>query len=328
MRVKVVLYKISFRERVWNIVQVYGAKKRQRSFYDWLKSYDGQKFVTTILFLLIPLVLLIVFTYIPATNMVRYSFENRDPYGRTVEFIGMDNYVTIFTQPEYFLTLRNSLYYLAGSLIQIALALYFATVLCSKIRFKNFFKGALFFPYMINGIAVALIFRRFFQKGDGLMNTDGALNSIITMFGGESITWLSNPALVNICLVFASVWRYIGFDLVMFMGAIQSISAEIYEAAELDGANSWQRFWYIVFPGIRPIIALQMILAIKGAISVFEIPYVITGGKFGSSTFVITTIETAFKYNRVGLASAMAVVLLVIIIIVTVVQKWLFKEER
>ncbi len=309
-------------------MQAYGTKRKRRGFFAWIRSYDGKKFVTTILFLLIPLLLLIVFTYIPATNMIRYSFEERDPYGRSVQFIGLDNYETIFTNPDYFLTLRNSLYYLAGSLIQISLALYFATVLCTNIRFKNFFKGVMFFPYMINGIAVALIFRRFFQKGDGLINTDGALNSIITMFGGEPITWLSNPLLVNICLVFASVWRYIGFDLVMFIGAIQSIPADIYEAAALDGANSWQRFRYIIFPGIRSIIALQMILAVKGAISVFEIPYVITGGKFGSSTFVISTIETAFKYNRVGLASAMAVVLLIIIIVVTVIQKTLFKEER
>ncbi len=300
----------------------------RKSLSDWVRSYDGQKVVTTALFLLVPLVLLIVFTYTPAFNMFVYSFQNRDPFGKSVSFAGLDNYITIFTQPEYFLTFRNSLYYLAGSFIQLALALYFATVLCSRIRFKSFFKGVMFFPYMINGIAVALIFRRFFQRGDGVTNTDGALNSLIALFGGEPMKFLSDPGLVNLCLVFASIWRYMGFDLVMFIGAIQSISSEIYEAAELDGANRWQQFKYIVFPGIRPIIGLQMILAVKGAISVFEIPYVITSGQFGSSTFVISTIETAFKYDRVGLASAMAVVLLLIIIIVTVIQKMIFKEEK
>lgn len=302
--------------------------KRHRSFPQWARSYDGQKIVTTLLFLFIPLVLLIVFTYTPAVNMFIYSLQERDTFGKTVRFIGAENYITLFTQPEYFLTFRNSLFYLAGSFIQLALALYFATVLCSKIRLKNFFKGVMFFPYMINGIAVALIFRRFFQRGDGVTNTDGTLNSLITLFGGEPMKFLSDPNLVNICLVFASIWRYIGFDLVMFIGAIQSISSEIYEASELDGANRWQQFKYIIFPSIRPIIGLQMILAIKGAISVFEIPYVITSGQFGSSTFVISTIETAFKYNRVGLASAMAVVLLIIIIIVTAIQKRIFKEEK
>ena len=293
-----------------------------------LGKQDRSKLITVILFLLIPTVLLITFTYIPAFNMFKYSFEERDQFGASVEFIGLENYKTIFTTPEYFSTFKNSLYYLAGSFIQLALALFMATILCSKIRFANFFKGVLFFPYMINTVAVAVIFRRFFQRGDGVTNTDGTLNSIITLFGGEPIKFLSTEGLVNICLVFVSIWRYIGFDLVMFIGAIQSISPDIYEAAELDGANRWQVFRYIIAPGIRPIILLQMILAVKGAISVYEIPYIITGGKFGSSTFVIQTTETAFRYQKVGLASAMAVVLTLIIIIVTVIQKLAFKEEK
>lgn len=114
----------------------------------------------------------------------------------------------------------------------------------------------------------------------------------------------------------------------MYIGAIQSISPDIYEAASLDGANAWQRFRYIVFPSIRPIISLQLILAVKGAISVFEIPYIITGGRSGTSTFVIKTIETAFQYQKIGLASAMAIVLLAIILVVTGIQKVAFKERR
>ncbi|MGN0674724.1 MAG: carbohydrate ABC transporter permease [Oscillospiraceae bacterium] len=295
------------------------------------KKLGGQymnKMITVILFLLIPTLLLFIFTYIPAFNMFKYSFEERDQFGATVKFIGFENYKTIFTTPEYFSTFKNSLYYLVGSFIQLSLALFLATILCSKIRASNFFKGVLFFPYMINTVAVAVIFRRFFQRGDGITNTDGTLNSIITLFGGDPVKFLSTEGLVNVCLVFVSIWRYIGFDLVMFIGAIQSVSPDIYEAAELDGANRWQVFRYIIAPGIRPIILLQMILAVKGAISVYEIPYIITGGKFGSSTFVIQTTETAFKFQKVGLASAMAVVLTIIIIIVTIIQKLAFKEEK
>lgn len=286
------------------------------------------KMLTVFLFLLIPTVLLVIFTYIPAANMIGYSFEERDQFGVNVRFIGLENYKTVFTTPEYFAAFKNSLYYLAGSFIQLALALFLATILCSKIRFSNFFKGVLFFPYMINTVAVALIFRRFFQKGDGVTNTDGTLNSIIALFGGEPIKFLSTEGLVNICLVFVSIWRYIGFDLVMFIGAIQSVSPDIYEAAELDGANRFQVFKYIIAPSIRPIILLQMILAVKGAISVYEIPFIITGGRIGSSTFVIQTTETAFKFQKVGLASAMAVVLFLIIVVVTIIQKLIFKEEK
>ena len=294
----------------------------------WLRGYTGQKYVTTFIFLLIPLVLLVLFTVIPAVNMGIFSFQERDQLGATVKWVGLDNYKTIFTDSSYWSTFINSLYYMAGSFLQQGIALLVATILCSKIKFANLFKGVIFFPYMMNGVAVSLIFRRFFQKGDGITNTEGTLNSIIQLFGGDPVKWLSNPDIVNWCLVFASIWRYIGFDIIMYIGAIQSISPDIYEAADLDGANSWQRFWYIIFPGIRPIVALQLILAIKGAVSVFEIPYIITGGKFGTSTFVIKTIDTAFAYQHVGLASAMAVVLLAIILLVTAIQKIFFREDR
>lgn len=287
-----------------------------------------EKMTTVCLFLLIPTLLLVVFTYIPAAEMVKFSFEERDQFGQNVKFVGLENYKTVFTTPEYFAAFKNSIYYLCGSFIQLGLALFIATILCSKIRFANFFKGVAFFPYMINTVAVALIFRRFFQKGDGITNTDGTLNSIITLFGGEPIKFLSTEGLVNVCLVFVSIWRYIGFDIVMFIGAIQSISPDIYEAADLDGANRFQVFRYIIAPGIRPIILLQMILAVKGAISVYEIPFIVTGGRFGSSTFVIQTTETAFKFQKVGLASAMAVVLFLIIVVVTVIQKLVLKEEK
>ena len=304
------------------------AKTKKRDFFDWLHGYTGQKYTTTLLFLLIPIILMILFTVIPSANMFIFSFQDRDQFGVNPEWVGLDNYKTIFTDTSYLSTFRNSLYYLAGSFAQQAIALFIAVLLCSKIKFANLFKGIIFFPYMMNGVAVSLIFRRFFQKGDGITNTEGKLNSIIQMFGGDPVKWLSNPDIVNWCLVFASIWRYIGFDIIMYIGAIQSISPDIYEAADLDGANAWQRFWYIIFPSIRPIVALQLILAIKGAVSVFEIPYIITGGKVGTSTFVIKTIDTAFTYQHVGLASAMAVVLLAIILVFTGIQKAFFKEDK
>lgn len=302
--------------------------KQKRTLLQWLKGYTGQKYVTTVAFLLIPLVLLILFTLIPAVNMGIYSFQKRDQLGVSVEWVGLDNYIRMFTDESYLKTFANSIYYLVGSFVQQALALFIATLLCSKIKFSNLFKGILFFPYMMNGVAVSLIFRRFFQKGDGITNTEGTLNSILVMFGAEPVRWLSDPNIVNFCLVFASVWRYIGFDIIMYIGAIQSISPDIYEACDLDGANAWQRFWHIIFPSIRPIVALQLILAIKGAVSVFEIPYIITGGRSGTSTFVIKTIETAFKYQKIGLASAMAVVLLAIILVITGIQKAFFSERK
>lgn len=304
-------------------------KKNSQGLLYWMKTYDGQKFYTSIIFLIIPVALLVMFTFIPAVNMVTYSFQDRDQFGINPEFVGFKNYVTIFTDPDYLITFKNSLYYLVGSFVQQALALLLASILCSKIRAKGLFKGVLFFPYLMNGVAVSIIFQRFFMKGQRGLSPEGTLNSVLGLFGIDPVMWFdpTRPALANCCLVFVSLWRYIGFDIIMYIGAIQSINPDLYEASDLDGANPWQRFRYIVFPSIKPIISLQLILAVKGAISVFEIPYIITAGNYGTSTFVIKTIETAFKKKSVGLASAMAVVLLIIIIIVTLIQKYFFRES-
>ena len=242
------------------------AIQKRRTLWQWLKGYTGQKYMTTVLFLAIPVALLILFTIIPAVNMIIFSFQQRDQLGVNVQWVGFDNYKTLFTDMAYLSTLINSLYYFVGSFIQLGLALFIATLLCSKTKLAGLFKGVIFFPYLMNGVAVALIFQRFFRGDDG-----GTLNSIIALFGADPVKWLSNGAINNWCLVFASVWRYIGFDILMFIGAIQSISPDIYEAADLDGANAWQKFWHIIFPGIRTIIALQLILAIKGAASVFVV---------------------------------------------------------
>ena len=304
-----------------------GSKARKYTFLEWCRTYKGQKLITSILFLCVPLVLLLVFTYIPALDMVWYSFQDRDQFGLDATFVGLDNYKTVFTNSDYFTTFHNSLYYLVGSFIQQIVALLVASILCSKIRGKGLFKGVLFFPYLMNGVAVALIFLKFFSKGSPPLTSEGTLNSIIEFFGGDPVKWLSTPWLANCCLVFVSIWRYIGFDIIMYMGAIQSISPDLYEAADLDGANAWKRFRYIVFPSIKPIISLQLILSIKCAVSVFEIPYIITGGKNGRSTIVIKTIDTAFVYKKLGLASAMGIVLLLIIIIVTLIQNAFFKDD-
>lgn len=287
-------------------------------------TYNRQKVVTSIWFLVVPMVLLIVFTYLPAINMFVYSFAKWDGFGPVTDFIGLKNYIDIFTKPEYFSVLSVSLYYFVGALAQLAIALYFATILSFNVRFKNLFKGILFFPYLINGVAVGFTFLYFFQP-------DGVLDSVVQLFGvhPDNIPlWLGERSLINISLAAVSIWRYMGFNFVMFMGAIQSIPSEIYEASELDGASRWQQLIYIILPGIKPITALSFILAIRGALSVFEIPYVMTSGLNGSATFVIQTVNTAFKFGKVGLASAMAVVLLVLIIIVTWIQDVLLNEKE
>jgi raffinose/stachyose/melibiose transport system permease protein len=275
------------------------------------------------LFLLVPLVLLLVFTYLPMVNLLRYSMLDWDGLSRHPDFVGIENFVEIFTRPELFRVLAVSLYYLGASVVQIVLALYFATILSFKVRFANLFKGILFFPYLINAVAIGFMFLYVFRPG-------GVLDTVLALFGagGLSHQWLGDPGMVNYSLAAVSVWRYLGLNFVLFLGAIQSIPGELFEAAEIDGANRWHQFRYIILPGIRPVIGLMSILSISGSLSVFEIPYIMTQGANGSETFVIQTLNLAFKFNHVGLASAMALVLVAIVLLITWLQRRIVPEER
>ncbi|MFI6279857.1 carbohydrate ABC transporter permease [Streptomyces sp. NPDC050988] len=278
--------------------------------------------LTPWLFLAAPLVLLITFTYAPVANMVAYSFTDWDGVSPELSYTGADNYVELFTRPELFEVFFVSGYYLAASVIQIVAALYFATVLSFNVRFRNFFKGILFFPYLINGVAIGFVFLYFFQDG-------GTLDSVLSLFGVHSDrAWLGTPVSANVSLAGVSVWRYMGLNFVLFLGAIQSIPGELYEAAELDGANRWHQFRYIIAPGIRPVLSLTVILSISGSLSAFEVPFIMTGGATGTETFVIQTVKLAFQFNKTGLASAAAVVLLLIILAVTWVQRRLVPDDK
>lgn len=296
--------------------------KKKKTFSEFMRSRTGKQYVVSILFLAIPLVLLITFTYLPLFDMVKYSFLKWDGLGEK-KFVGLDNYATLFSRPDYFKVFKTSIYYFIGSLVQIALALFFAALLNTKVKFANFFKGAIFFPYLINGVAVGFIFLYFYQRG-------GTLDTLLMGLGfaQESLPyWLKDTAIINISLTVVSLWRYLGQNMVMFSGSMQSINGDLYEAASLDGANAWQQFRYIILPNIKTVISINAIMAVKGAISVFEIPYIMTDGGNGSGTFVTQTLEIAFTSKKIGLASAMGVILLIIIMIITFIQKY-FIEGR
>ncbi|MFJ8106450.1 carbohydrate ABC transporter permease [Streptomyces sp. NPDC096132] len=278
--------------------------------------------LTPWLFLLAPLALLITFTYAPIANMVAYSFTDWDGVSPELHYTGAENYAEIFTREDLFQVFFVSGYYLAASAIQIVAALYFATVLSFRVRFRNFFKGVIFFPSLVNGVAIGFVFLYFFQDG-------GTLDTVLGLFGVHTDhAWLGTPFSANASLAGVSIWRYLGMNFVLFLGAIQSIPGELYEASELDGANRWNQFRHIILPGIKPVLTLTVILSVSGSLAAFEIPYIMTGGATGTETFVIQTVKLAFQFNKTGLASAAAVVLLLITLLVTWVQRRLVPDDR
>lgn len=289
---------------------------RRKSLKQWLRSMRGQQILVTLVFLFVPLLLLVTFTYLPFFKMVQFSFFSMRYIGRRT-FVSLQNYIDVFTRDDIFHALTLSLYYMAGSVIQMALALLFATLLSFKTKGSKFFRGALYFPCLICGISVGFIFKFFFTHGfvlDTLLSWVG--------FNVETLPyWLRDESINNIVLVACSLWKYMGQNIVMFIGAIASVDPTLYEAAEIDGANSWHRFKDIILPSISTIVVLNLIISVSGALSAFEMPYVVTGGGFNTSTYFVIMDKIAHTDQKVGLASAMAVVLLALIMIVTWVQK-------
>lgn len=300
--------------------QVSAVPKKKRGFMELMKRREGQRGLVIFLFMFIPLLLLLTFTYIPFAKMIQFSFYDMKYIGERT-FVGIQNYIDVFQRDDIFGSLFVSLYYMGGAVIQLALALFFASLMVFKVRGSSFFKGAMFFPYLICGIAIGFIFKFFYARGF-------VLDSLLQMAGmniDDIPMWLQDQKINNIALAATSVWRYTGQNMILFLGAMMSVDSDLYEAASLDGANKWHQFRYIIMPSIKSIIVLNLILSISGSLSAFEPPYVITNGTMGTGTYFVIMNRIAHENQKVGLACAMALILLGIIIICTVAQKLFFK---
>lgn len=278
-----------------------------------------QRRLTIFVFLIVPVTFLVVLNIYPVLQLFWISLTDFNSINwRRAEFVGVRNYVDLFTfDRDLLVPMTRSLYYLAGSIVQLMLATWFAVVLNQKLPGSRVFRTILFIPFVLNAVAAGLIFKNFLEL-------NGAANDILQLFFGEDfkVTWLdASKPYSNFSLAAASVWRYLGFNLVVTFGALQAIPQDQYDAARLEGANQWQQFWRITFPSIRLVLLLQFMLSLVGSLEVFEVPMLITRGAGETSTFAITMIETGFQNRRAGTAAAMAVLMLCIAVIVFIVTR-------
>ncbi|WP_217594873.1 carbohydrate ABC transporter permease [Cohnella sp. GbtcB17] len=288
-------------------------------------SYKTQRILILFGFLTIPVLLSLTFSYYPALSLLYYSFTDWSGLGWEMNWVGFDNYKEIFSRPEIFGVFKNNAYYFVGGLLQTAVALYFAIVLTSRLKGRNIFRSMLFIPYVLHSVAIVIMFRNVYHVEYGSLNL--FLEAI--GLGSWQQQWLGNPHLVNFSLAFISIWKYFGLTMVIFIGALQSIPADNYEAAKIDGASGWQTLRFITLPSIRSVLELMLILTLTGALEAFDIPYIMMLGANDTHTFVSKTVDMAFKFQQAGLASAMAVVLVLIVIAFIILQrKLLFREEK
>lgn len=291
-----------------------------------LISYKRRKTITYVSFLFMPLLFLLVFTYYPAFKLIQISLSDWNGYRPVINYVGFRHYISVFRDGSVFNYLMNNLAYIIMMIIQTVLALYFAIILDTKLKGRNFFKSAIFMPYIMNGIAIAYMFSFVFSFNEGPINT--LLRAV--GLGDYAVHWFGNNYFINFTLAFIVLWRYLGWDLVIFLGALQSINGSLYEAAYIDGARFFQVVRYIIIPSIKPVIKLLIFLGINGSLQVFFEPFVITqGGPAGrSETFSTMAYKYAFQYQNFGKASALGVILTLFVVLILILQNLANKKSE
>lgn len=275
-------------------------------------------------FLFCPLLLLLTFGIAPLLAVVQYSFTSWNGLTPTKTYIGWDNYIKVLTDPMYLKVLGNSFIYFISGVIQIGIGLLLAILLSGQVRGKGFFKAIFIFPILISGMAIAMLFKVFLSPG-------GGLDQLLVLLGLEQYQryWLGDPGVVNYTLGALSLWRYTGQSFILYYGALQTIPSEHHRLAAIEGCSAWDKLRYITLPGIHLVMKINFVLLTIGAISAFELPFILTNGANGTATFLLQTVKTAFEKRDFGLAASMAVIIsLVMLILSSLQRKWYKGEEN
>ena len=268
------------------------------------------------------LLVIAVFFFLPVLAALFMSLTDFDIYAladlRNLRLVGFQNYVRLLETPLFWQALGNTIYFVVvGVPLSIAASLGAALLLHSRLaRFNGFFRTALFAPVVTTLVAVAVIWRYLFNTRYGFLNY--ALGQI----GIHPVDWLGDPHWAMPAIMVFAVWKNFGYNMIILLAGLQSIPAELYEAARIDGASLPRQFRYVTLPMLSPILVMVSILTIAGYFQLFAEPYVMTqGGPLQSTVSVLYFMyEEGFKWWNLGSASAVAFVLFLFIFAVTVVQ--------
>lgn len=278
---------------------------------------NNQKFAAW-LFILPALAGTIVFIIIPVICSFGLSFAKWDLIN-PIRFAGLANYREIFTEPLFFKIFMNTIVFaLSTSVFGIIIPLILACILNSKIRGSEFFKTAYFLPFITPMIVIGIIWEWIFDPNIGL------LSNVLNLH----INWLYDINFAMPALIIVSVWKLIGYNMIIFLSSLSGISNSMFEAAKIDGANAYQTFKNVTVPLLSPTIFFVVIITAISSFQVFDLIYLMTqGGPLDSTNVLVYAIyKNAFEYFNIGKASAIAYVLFVIILILTLCQ-WSLRKK-
>ena len=268
------------------------------------------------------LIMLGLFFFVPVVLAFALSLTDFDLYALAdmddLRFIGLGNYAELLRTPLFWKALGNTFYFvLVGVPLSIALSLG-AALLLNGIgsRLAGFFRTAMFAPVVTTLVAVAVIWRYLLHTRYGM------INYLLDRAGIDPVDWLGDPDWAMPSIILFAVWKNFGYNMVILLAGLQTIPADLYEAARIDGANAWQRFVHVTLPGLGPMLLLVSILTMAGYFQLFAEPYVMTqGGPVESTVSVLYFMyEQGFKWWNLGFASAVAFILFVIMFALTALQ--------
>ena len=286
----------------------------------------GQKsqWPTALLFLSPTLIVFTAFILFPILFSFYLSFHKWNMFSDEQAFVGLSNYVRMFSDPEFWVVLRQTaIYTIATVPLNMALALITAFSLKEHIRGRKLLRAMFFTPVIISSVAAAVIWRWVFDPNLGLLNT------VFGVLGLPHINWVNDPTAAMVALITVGVWKTFGINMILFAAGLAGIPDHYYEAARIDGANGWQRFWRITMPLLSPTTLFIMVLSFIGSFQVFDLVYILTyGGPLGSTKVLVFYLyEHAFKFFNMGYASAVAYVLFAILFVLTMIQIRYFRDE-
>lgn len=274
------------------------------------------------LMLLPNLVGFLMFLLLPVAATFAISFSSWN-LTDSFNFNGVDNYKELFQDPVFSQVMGNTLYFTIVSVpIGIVISLLLAVFLNQKLRFIRFYRAAFFIPVISSMVAVSVIWQWIYNPEYGL------LNYALSWFGIDGPAWLTDPHWAMPTVILTSVWKSLGFNLLIFLAGLQSISESYYEAADMDGAKWYSKFMHITLPLLSPTTFFVTVMSIINSFQVFDTVYLMTQGGPARSTSVLVyyIFQNAFQYFRMGYASAMAYVLFFIVLFITFIQFWRQKK--
>ena len=285
------------------------------------------------------LILFAVFGVFPLLFSLYLAFQSWEPTSGlgAMEFVGLENFAFALQDEWFWKSLKNTAWLAVASgvpqhLVAIPLAVFIHT---SFKRLRNGVVGAYFMPYITSTVAIAILFSSLFSTDFGLINVGIKLLSQVPLLGSlmpsHPVDWLNEPENIKPAVAMIVFWRYVGFNVVLYLAALQTISADIYEAATMDGAGRLQQFFHITLPSLKPMIFFGVTLSVIGGLQLFEEPFILTGGRGGTDQSGMTTAiylyRMAFDFNDFGAASAMSWLLFVLVVALTWVTNRAFRPR-